>query len=254
VNPEDVLREASGWVWVPPGAPVVDTTDYLLIAYPAHFAEPTVATRWRTDRPADELIDEVLEAAHGLGRESVAFFELSEATHPRDLEQRLRERGAVLSERLAVLALDLRDGVPDLDVPDDLEVRRVATIEELRATDRIDVAAFGGTLADEESLARSLARLEDEVRYLALRDGVPVGTGGHVVAGDSLRLWGGAVLPEARRTGVYRAVLDARLRAGIESGATLALVKGRVETSAPVLLRSGFRQYGEVRAYRLGRA
>ena len=34
----------------------------------------------------------------------------------------------------------------------------------------------------------------------------------------------------------------------------MALVKGRVETSAPVLLRNGFEQYGEVRAYRLGRS
>jgi hypothetical protein len=33
----------------------------------------------------------------------------------------------------------------------------------------------------------------------------------------------------------------------------MALVKGRVDTSAPVLLRAGFRQYGEVRAYRLAR-
>ena len=34
----------------------------------------------------------------------------------------------------------------------------------------------------------------------------------------------------------------------------MALVKGRVDTSAPVLLRAGFRKYGEVRAYRLARA
>ena len=82
---------------------------------------------------------------------------------------------------------------------------------------------------------------------------MPVGTAGHVVAGDTVRLWGGAVAPEARHTGVYRALLDVRLRAGVEAGCRMALVKGRVDTSAPVLLRSGFRQYGEVRAYRLAR-
>jgi GNAT superfamily N-acetyltransferase len=253
VNPDQVLAEAGQWIWFPPEARTVDTDEFLLIAYPPHFSEPTVATRWLSDRPADEVIDDVLEAAHGLGRESVNFFELSDATRPADLERRLRERGAVQTERLAVLALDLRDGVPDLDVPGDLEVRRVTTLDDLRATDRIDVAAFGGTHADEESLSLSLARLPDEFRYVALRDGVPVGTGGHVVAGDTLRLWGGAVLPEARHTGVYRALLEARLRAGVGAGCRMALVKGRVETSAPVLLRSGFQQYGEVRAYRLVR-
>jgi hypothetical protein len=253
VTPERVLAEASQWIWYPPEARTVDTDDYLLIAYPEHFSEPTVATRWRSARPADELIDEVLEAAHSLGRSAVNFFELSDATRPPDLEERLRERGAVQTERLAVVALDLGDGVPDLDVPADVEVRRVLDLDDLRATDRIDVAAFGGSHADEESLALSASRLHEESRYLALRDGVPVGTAGHVLAGETVRLWGGAVAPEARHTGVYRALLDVRLRAGVEAGCRLALVKGRVETSAPVLLRSGFQQFGVVRAYRLAR-
>jgi GNAT superfamily N-acetyltransferase len=253
VTPEHVLGEASAWVWQPPEARTVDTDDYLLIAYPEHFSDPTVATRWRSDRPGDDLIDEVLEAAHGLGRTSVTFFELSDRTRPRDLEHRLRERGAELTETLAVLALDLTRGVPDLTVPDDVEVRRVLTVGDLRAAEQIDVAAFGGTPADDEALRRSASRLADEPRHLALRSGTPLGTAGHVVAAKTLRLWGGAVLPEARHTGVYRALLDTRLRAGVDAGCRLALVKGRVETSAPVLLRAGFEPYGEVRAYRLAR-
>jgi len=253
VSPDQVLAEAAAWVWVPPEARTVDTAEFLLVAHPAHFSDPTVATRWDSDRPADELIDEVLDAAHGLGRDAVTFFELSESTRPPDLERRLRERGAELTETLAVLALDLASGVPDLAVPDDVEVRRVLTVDDLRATELVDVAAFGGTPADDEALARSAERLGDEPRYLALRDGAPLGTAGHAISGETLRLWGGAVLPEARHTGVYRALLDARLRAGVEAGCRLAMVKGRVETSAPVLLRSGFRQYGEVRAYRLAR-
>ena len=152
-----------------------------------------------------------------------------------------------------MLALDLTGGAPDLAVPEAVEVRRVLTLDDLRAADRIDVAAFGGTPAGEEALARSAERLPDEWRYLALRDGVPLGSAGHAIAGDAIRLWGGAVLPAARHTGVYRALLDARLRAGVEAGCRMALVKGRVETSAPVLLRAGFERFGEVRAYRLAR-
>ena len=34
-----------------------------------------------------------------------------------------------------------------------------------------------------------------------------------------------------------------------EHGAALALVKGRVETSGPILLRAGFADYGEERCY-----
>jgi hypothetical protein len=253
VTPQHVLAEAASWVWVPPEAQTVDTDEFLLIAYPAHFADPTVATRWHSDRAADELIDEVLDAAHGLGRESVTFFDLGDNTRPRDLERRLRERGAELTETLAVLALDLTAGLPDLDVPPDLEVRRITGIDDLRRAEEVDVAVFGGEHADEESLALSASRLADDWRFLVLRDGTPVGAAGHVVAGSTLRLYGGAVLAEARHSGAYRALLDARLRAGAEAGATLALVKGRVETSAPVLLRAGFQRFGEVRAYRLAR-
>jgi hypothetical protein len=254
LEPQRVLAEAAAWIWYPPEARTVDVDDYLLIAYPPHFSDPTVATRWNSERPADELIDDVLEAAQGLGRESVNFFELSDTTRPADLEQRLRERGAELTETLAVLALDLTTGVPDLDVPPGLEVRRITDLDDLRAVDRVDVAVFGGSPADEESLVSSASRLDDDHRYLVLRDGVAVGSGGFTLGGRTLRLWGGAVVEEARHTGAYRALLDRRLRDGMEAGATMALVKGRVETSAPVLLRAGFEAYGEVRALRLARA
>ena len=253
MSPEHVLAEAAAWIWYPEEARTVDTDEFLLIAYPEHFSDPTVALRWNSDRPADDLIDDVLAAAHGLGRESVNFFELGDATRPRDLEPRLRERGAELTETLAVLALDLAHGVPDLDVPPDLEVRRVTDLDDLRAADRIDVEVFGGSHADEDALALTASRLADEPRFVVLRDGAPIGSGGHVVAGETIRLWGGAVVSSARHTGAYRALLDRRLRAGVEAGCTMALVKGRVDTSAPVLLRAGFRPYGEVRAYRLAR-
>jgi hypothetical protein len=253
LDPDRVLAEAAAWIWYPPEARTLDTDEFLLIAYPEHFSDPTVATRWHSERPADQVIDDVLDAAHGLGRESVTFFELGEGTRPRDLEQRLRERGGELTETLAVLALDLTRGVPDLDVPPDLEVCRITGIEELRAADQIDVEVFGGSLPDEEALARAASRLDDESRYLALRGGTPVGSAGLTVAGGTARLWGGAVVPAARHTGGYRGLLDRRLRDAAAAGAELALVKGRVDTSAPVLLRAGFQPYGEVRAYRLAR-
>jgi hypothetical protein len=40
-----------------------------------------------------------------------------------------------------------------------------------------------------------------------------------------------------------------RLRLAREHGAALALVKGRVETSGPILLRVGFADYGQERCY-----
>jgi len=44
-------------------------------------------------------------------------------------------------------------------------------------------------------------------------------------------------------------VLAERLRLARAHGATIALVKGRVETSGPILLRAGFAEYDEERCY-----
>ncbi|MEW1974492.1 MULTISPECIES: hypothetical protein [Microbacterium] len=55
----------------------------------------------------------------------------------------------------------------------------------------------------------------------------------------------------ARGRGAYRAVLAERLRASAELGATTAIVKGRIATSAPILTRVGFERFGDERAYRL---
>ena len=254
----DVLRAAAEWVWVPPEAKEMRTEEFRVIAYPAHFADPTMATSWDSVRQADGVIDDVLAVARDLGRDAVVFAGISDATSPRDLEDRLLARGARLHETLAILACDLGAGLPDLDVPADLDLRLAADLESRRAMDRLEVGVFGGDLQDDEALAAEAevaARGEEaDPRVVAWRDGVAVGTAGHVVAGDVLRLWGACVLPEARHTGVYRALLEHRLRAGRDAGCRLALVRGRVETSAPVLRRAGFQEYGQERSYLLTRA
>ena len=75
------------------------------------------------------------------------------------------------------------------------------------------------------------------------------GTGGCTLAGEVAQLWGSITLPASRGRGSYRAVLAERLRLAREHGATLALVKGRVLSSGPILLRAGFADYGEERCY-----
>ena len=86
------------------------------------------------------------------------------------------------------------------------------------------------------------------VAYVA---GRPAGTGGVTMADGVARLWGGAVVESARGQGVYRAVLAARLAYAAAHGATMALVKGRIETSGPILRRAGFTAYGQEVIYRV---
>jgi GNAT superfamily N-acetyltransferase len=251
---DDVLARAAEWIWVPSFATELRTAEYRVVAFPEHFAEPTEAmpVAFGSTRHPHQVADDVLDAATALGRDRVLIMGLGERTRPTGLEAHLVARGASLRETLAVLAAELSEDMVDLWAPDDVEVREVDGLESLRDYDRISVEVFGGTLRSEDELRSSLASLFDGDRdpmLVVYRDGTAVGTGGYGVAGDVLRLWGGAVVPEARGTGVYRAVLDHRLRAGRALGCRMALVKGRVETSAPVLRRAGFASYGEERAY-----
>lgn len=252
----DVVARAAEWVWVPPFAHELRTPEYRVVAFPDYFAEPTEAMPASFDSGRDpvNVVDDVLVAVAALGREQVAIMGLSDLTRPVGLEEHLVDRGAVRCETLAVLALDLTRAPLHLDAPVDVEVRAVADLDALRDYDRIQTEVFGGTLRTEQELLTSLESITEGGRdpmLVACRDGTAVGTGGYTVAGDVLRLWGGAVVPEARGTGIYRAVLDHRLRAGRSLGCRLALVKGRVETSAPILRRAGFAAYGEERGYRL---
>jgi hypothetical protein len=51
------------------------------------------------------------------------------------------------------------------------------------------------------------------------------------------------------RPGARRGGRDGMGRLARAHGATLALVKGRMVTSAPILLRAGFADFGEERCY-----
>jgi GNAT superfamily N-acetyltransferase len=251
---DEVLARAAEWMWVPSFATELRTAEYRVVAFPEHFAEPTEAmpVAFGSTRPPSRVVDDVIDAAAVLGRNRVTIMGLNERTRPEGLEGHLVARGASLRETLAVLAADLSANVVDLAAPADVEVRDVDGLETLRDYDRIGVEVFGGTLRTDDELRSSLDSIADGGRdpmLVAYREGAAVGTGGYTVAGDVLRLWGGAVVPEARGTGVHRAVLDHRLRVGRKLGCRVALVKGRVETSAPVLRRAGFSAYGEERAY-----
>lgn len=91
--------------------------------------------------------------------------------------------------------------------------------------------------------------IEDHVRalatgrfhfFLARIDGEPVGTAGFIVKPRCAYLVGGNVLSPHRGRGVYRALLDERLRRVRELGVPLAVTQARAATSAPILEKLGF--------------
>jgi len=114
---------------------------------------------------------------------------------------------------------------------------------------------FGGALPPDGQIEANAAKDAATVpageggMLVAYVDGVPSGSGGVTMADGVARLWGGVVVPSARGQGVYRAVLDARLSYAVAHGATMALVKGKIDTSAPILRRAGFAAYGQEPVY-----
>jgi GNAT superfamily N-acetyltransferase len=251
----EVLEQARAWVWVPADAVDEVTPEYRYVRYPSR-----TAVQWsETDRPVDDLVTELLAR---VARDTVPRLRwwVSDATRPADTEAVLARRGFVHVETVDVLARaigDSPDTLPELDVPTDVTI--VAVVEEptLRVAATLDAEIFdwppiteAQATAELEEIQRGLAtghwRL---LRLVAELDGTPVGTAGSTLAGPAVRLWGAGVLPTARGRGVYRALLAARLRWAVEEGASMALVKGRTMTSAPVLRRAGFASYGEERCW-----
>jgi GNAT superfamily N-acetyltransferase len=82
----------------------------------------------------------------------------------------------------------------------------------------------------------------------ALLDGRLVGVGRAIDMPDAVALMGGVVLPEARRRGVYRALVHARWRHAAARG-TPTLVVQAGALSAPVLDGLGFVRHGELRLF-----
>jgi GNAT superfamily N-acetyltransferase len=179
---------------------------------------------------------------------------LAERPENADFAAALRARGATVVETLDRLALEPR---PVPRPRPDVLVLPVLDEVGARAMSRVDEVVFGDDPVSEERLPDLVGECVTELsrregaRFVAWLDGEGVGNGGLSMAGEVARLWGGATLPHARRRGVYAAVLAERLRVAVGWGATLALVKGRVDTSAPILRRAGFRPHGREVTYEL---
>jgi Acetyltransferase (GNAT) domain len=253
-----VLDAAAASQWCPDGAVEVLTDDYRLIRYPDWVLDPAFpaaqVTRSRSERPAAEIIDEVAARVREWNRPGVAWW-VSSATLPLDTEAALRAAGSKQIDAVQILARELNGDDAGLAGSGDVSVELVADERTFRVASGVAVRGWGRREPTDAALAREYAEAVSDLaawssfRVLASVRGEPAAVGGCTLGGEVAKLWGAVTLPEYRRRGGYRAVLAERLRLARAHGATLALVKGRVETSGPILLRSGFTLYSEERCY-----
>jgi hypothetical protein len=260
-TPQRVLDAAIAMEWRPDGAIEVLAEDYRLIRYPDWALDPalpaahvTRSQTSRTQRPAGEVIDEVAARVRRWGLPGVAWW-VSSATRPPDTEQTLRGRGGMQIDAVQILARELDGGLPDLDVPADVRVELVTDEDTFRAASMVTVRGWGRREPTAAALARECTEVIRDLaswssfRVVAMIGQQPASCGGCTLLGELAQLWGAVTLREYRRRGSYRAVLAERLRLARAHGAALTLVKGRVETSGPTLLRAGFADYGQERCY-----
>ncbi len=246
----DILRASAAWVWFPRGCEH-EKTELQLVRYPERFGGGVRASQVASGLDPASVLDHAVDRTRAWGESRLTFW--TNASDRPDLEDELRRRGAEHIDTVAVLARPA-DGEP-VAVPDDVTAEVVRTLHQVREVDAINVPVWEQQPLDAEGLREELAEVTaslasgDGARVLARVDGLAVSTGGCTVVDGFVRLWGAATLPAYRGRGAYRAVLAERMRIGAQLGATTALVKGRIATSAPILTRAGFRHLGDERAY-----
>jgi GNAT superfamily N-acetyltransferase len=235
----------------------VETDDYLLVRFPDYFDHQLELVRFHPAGPDADIADavaEVLDRARQFGLPELWW--MVKLDSPPGVPELLEN--STLAETLDVLALDLSAGVPPLDGPArEVDVRWATDLPTVTDASRVGADVFGGSMPPQDRIAENARRDAVAVpageggMVVAYADGIPVGTGGVSMIDGVARLWGGAVLESARGQGVYRALLAARLAYGVKHGASMALVKGRVQTSGPILRRAGFAVYGQEQIYRV---
>ncbi len=259
--PERVRAAAAAWVWIPPEAVRVEGPEYLAVRFPDWFEHPLQLVRCGPGRDPAVVVDEVLErcARLDLGLDDRRMACWVRADSAPGLKDVLRQRGP-LDEVVDVLARDIDEAfdASALAPPvDGVEVRWSDDAEVLVDAATVAAEVFGGKAPERASLLQKAPGEAEKVRHggggsvTAYVDGTPVGSAGLTVVGEDARLWGGAVRAAHRGRGIYRQLLAERLRYAVDRGARLAIVKGLVETSGPILRRAGFTPYHQERSYLL---
>lgn len=251
-----VAAASAAWVWVPDDAVVVEGDEYAIVRLPGYFDYQLSVLTFTPGGPLGAAVDAVLARARSFGLPDLRW--QVRLDDPAALTTELEARGATLELTLDVLARDLAGGPPALPPPSvDVEIRWATDFETSRDGSAIGVAGFGGALPPDERIEANAARDAATVPagegglLVAYANGRPAGSGGVSMVDGVARLWGGVVVPSARGQGVYRAVLGARLSYAAARGATMALVKGNVATSAPILRKAGFAAFGQEPFYRV---
>ncbi len=189
-----------------------------------------------SDTEADSVIDATIAKYENLGlRFRWSVFPNS---RPHDLAERLARRGLVRSEVLG-MAYGLSPELASAPMPEGIEEVDAESVDEFTEAmargwemDPTPLFDFNRAICAEPSKRFRM--------FLARLDGRVVGTASSAVFERSAYLMGAVVLPEARRQGIYRALVAARMRDAAKRGLSWATSHANAKTSGPILEKLGF--------------
>jgi GNAT superfamily N-acetyltransferase len=241
----ELAEDPTAYTPLPPGFERILDDRYCLLLGPS--AQMTLAQRLRLgSAPVEEIVAEVRALAADRGRSWLTWW-VTDSTTPADLEERLSSFGmqpaAMPINEPSYEAMALTR--PPRAAGGEVTARLAADFDEFRVASEIGWETFGMTQeqrqVQEELLPMffELHRAGVAASYLCLLDGRPVAAALAVFADAAVMLLGGAVLPEARGRGCYRALVRARWDDGVARG-TPALVVQAGAMSQPILERLGF--------------
>jgi hypothetical protein len=249
-----VAAASAAWVWVPDNATVAEGDGYAIMRLPDYFDYQLAVIAFEPSGALGAAVDRVLDRARTFGPAEVRC--QARLGDPDALAGELTARGAAVVVLLHVLACDLAGGAPKLPPPAvDVTIRWATDFETSRDGSVVGVTGFGGTRQPDDRILENATRDAVSVpageggMLVGYVDGRPAGSGGVTIVDGVARLWGGVVIPSARGLGVYRAVTEARLAYAVQHGARMALVKGNVATSGPILRKAGFSVFGQEAIY-----
>lgn len=253
--PDDDLRRAAfdalrrAYI-ATPELEVDERPGWLRLTAPS-FREGGLNGVWQSvlaDDEADAVIDATL--AHFRGHGVRLRWIVDPDSRPLDLADRLAGRG-LTGEPCRIMARATTGAVEAPSADADVTIERVdhASVEEYSR-----VTAAGWSLDPAPFAAYHRLVLDDPdgkgALYLARWRGEAAATAAHMRVGPAICLMGGVVLPGHRGRGLYRALVDARLRDAAGAGVPLAATLARAGTSAPILERLGFVTICEATAFR----
>jgi GNAT superfamily N-acetyltransferase len=227
------------------GAERVDRGDirYKLGSGPSPWSTEVQYARWRPGE-VEERAGEIIAMLRARG--TPFTWSIGPNTDAPGLSSVLAAKGLHKEVDALILTakIPIRGRIPEHDL------RLVEETDERTAADAIRI--------DRDRTSDDVrARLEVRMRYLRC----PSRRGGGVVAyrrdlavgygrwrystdGDTVYLSTAVTLRPHRRTGVYTAILGWRLDRAVRDGKTTAVVVAERSTSAPILMRKGFREVG----------